>query len=35
MAWVPLAAFVSYAIILLLAQFEMNAITNIWQTLFG
>lgn len=35
MAWVPLAAIVSYAIILLLAQLEMNAIPNIWQTLFG
>ena len=35
MAWVPLAAIVSYAIILLLAQLELNAIVNIWQTLFG
>ncbi|MFB7885229.1 vitamin K epoxide reductase family protein [Microbacterium sp. NPDC056057] len=35
MVWVPLAAIVSYAIILLLAQLEMNAVVNIWQTLFG
>jgi hypothetical protein len=35
MAWVPLAAILSYAIILLLAQVEMNAIVNVWQTLFG
>ena len=35
MAWVPLAAILSYAIILLLAQLEMNAIVNVWQTLFG
>lgn len=35
MAWVPLAAFVSYAVILLLAQLELNAIPNIWQTFFG
>lgn len=35
MAWVPLAAIVSYALILLLAQLEMNAVVNIWQTLFG
>ena len=35
MSWVPLAAIVSYAIILLLAQLELNAIVNIWQTLFG
>jgi uncharacterized membrane protein len=35
MAWVPLAAIVSFAIILLLAQLEMNAVVNIGQTLFG
>lgn len=35
MAWVPLLTFVSYAIILLLAQFELNAIPNIIGTLFG
>jgi uncharacterized membrane protein len=35
MAWVPLAAIVSLALILLLAQLEMNAIVNIWQTFFG
>ena len=35
MAWVPLATIVSYAVILLLAQLEMNAVVNIWQTLFG
>ena len=34
MAWVPLATFVSYVIILLMAQFEMNAIPNIIQTVF-
>ena len=33
MAWVPLATFVSYVIILLLAQFELNAIVNILQTI--
>jgi uncharacterized membrane protein len=35
MAWVPLAAIVSYALILLLAQLQLGAVTNIWQTLFG
>ncbi|WP_194398272.1 vitamin K epoxide reductase family protein [Microbacterium atlanticum] len=35
MAWVPLAAILSYALILLLAQLEMNAIVNIWQTFVG
>ncbi|MFK4835206.1 vitamin K epoxide reductase family protein [Microbacterium sp. ZW T2_14] len=35
MAWVPLATIVSFAIILLLAQLEMDAVVNIWQTLFG
>ncbi|GAA5099431.1 hypothetical protein GCM10025760_35540 [Microbacterium yannicii] len=35
MAWVPLATIVSFAIILLLAQVEMDAVVNIWQTLFG
>jgi uncharacterized membrane protein len=35
MAWVPLAAILSYALILLLAQLRLDAITNIWQTLFG
>jgi uncharacterized membrane protein len=35
MAWVPLAAFVSYAIILLLAQVRLNAIPNIIATIFG
>lgn len=34
-AWIPLAAIVSYAVILLLAQLEMDAIPNILQTLFG
>jgi hypothetical protein len=35
MAWVPLATILSFAVILLLAQLEMNAVVNIWQTLFG
>lgn len=35
MAWVPLAAVLSYALILMLAQFQLNAIPNIWITLFG
>lgn len=35
MKWVPLAAVVSYAIILLLAQLRLDAITNIINTLFG
>lgn len=35
MAWVPLMAIVSYAVILLLAQVRLDAIPNIWQTLFG
>ena len=35
MVWVPLAAFVSYAIILLLAQVRLNAIPNIVETIFG
>lgn len=35
MVWVPLLTFVSYAIILLLAQFELNAIPNILASLFA
>jgi uncharacterized membrane protein len=35
MVWVPLAAILSYALILLLAQLEMNAVVNIWQTFVG
>ncbi|MET0674044.1 MAG: vitamin K epoxide reductase family protein [Microbacterium pygmaeum] len=35
MVWVPLMAFVSYAIILLLAQVRLNAIPNILDTIFG
>lgn len=35
MAWVPLMAIVSYAIILLLAQVRLNAIVEIWQELIG
>ncbi len=35
MAWVPLLTIVSYAVILMLAQLRLNAIPNIWQTLFG
>lgn len=35
MAWVPLASIVSYAVIILLAQVRLDAIPNIWQTLFG
>lgn len=35
MAWVPLMAILSYAVVLLLAQVRLNAIPNIWQTLFG
>lgn len=35
MAWVPLATILSYAVIVLLAQVELNAIPNIWKTLFG
>lgn len=35
MKWVPLAAVVSYAIILLLAQLRLDALTNIINTLFG
>lgn len=35
MAWVPLAAFLSYAVILMMAQFELNAIPNLIQTFFG
>lgn len=35
MSWVPLMAILSYAIILLLAQVRLDAIPNIWQTLFG
>lgn len=35
MVWVPLMAFVSYAIVLLLAQVRLNAIPNIIQTIFG
>ncbi|GAA4353475.1 vitamin K epoxide reductase family protein [Microbacterium rhizosphaerae] len=34
MAWVPLMAIVSYFIILLIAQARLNAIVNIWQTMF-
>lgn len=34
MVWVPLAAILSYAIILLLAQIEMDAVVNIWNTIF-
>jgi uncharacterized membrane protein len=34
-AWVPLAAILSYAVILLLAQLEMDAVVNILQTFFG
>ncbi len=35
MAWVPLMAILSYAVILLLAQLRLDAIPNIWQTIFG
>ncbi len=35
MVWVPLATFLSYVVILLLAQFELNAIPNLWKTIFG
>ncbi|MCC2032275.1 vitamin K epoxide reductase family protein [Microbacterium allomyrinae] len=35
MAWVPLAAILSYAVVILLAQLELDAIPNIWKTLFG
>jgi uncharacterized membrane protein len=35
MSWVPLMAIISYAIVLLLAQIRLDAIPNIWQTLFG
>ncbi len=34
MAWVPLAAVLSYALILLLAQIEMNAVVQIVNDLF-
>lgn len=34
LVWVPLAAFLSYVVILLLAQFELDAIPNLWQTIF-
>lgn len=34
MAWVPLATILSYALILLLAQLEMDAVVSIWNTLF-
>lgn len=35
MAWVPLMAIVSYAVILFLAQLQLDAIPNIWRTLVG
>lgn len=35
MAWVPLAAFLSYVLVLLLAQFQLDAIPNLWHSLFG
>ncbi|MFT4306929.1 MAG: vitamin K epoxide reductase family protein [Microbacterium sp.] len=35
MVWVPLATFLSYVVILLLAQFELDAIPNLWRTVFG
>ncbi|MAP64232.1 MAG: hypothetical protein CMH34_10940 [Microbacterium sp.] len=35
MAWVPLMAILSYAVVVLLAQLELNALPNIFQTLFG
>lgn len=35
MVWMPLATLLSYAVILLLAQFQLNAIPNIISTLFG
>ncbi len=35
MSWVPLAAILSYATILLLAQIRLDAIPNIVRTLFG
>lgn len=35
MAWVPLATILSYAAIILLAQLRLDAITNVWQTLFA
>ncbi|WP_396656808.1 vitamin K epoxide reductase family protein [Microbacterium sp.] len=35
MAWVPLMAIVSYAVIVLLAQVRLNALDNIFATLFG
>ena len=35
MAWVPLMAILSYAVVVLLAQLELNAMPNIFQTLFG
>jgi uncharacterized membrane protein len=35
MAWVPLATILSFAVIVLLAQVQLDAIPNIWRTLFG
>ena len=35
MTWVPLATILSFAISILLAQVRLDAIPNIWQTLFG
>ena len=35
MSWVPLMAILSYAVVLLLAQLRLDAIPNIWQSLFG
>ncbi|GAA1960829.1 vitamin K epoxide reductase family protein [Microbacterium aquimaris] len=35
MAWVPLMAILSYAVVVLVAQLELNALPNIFQTLFG
>ncbi|WP_417562649.1 vitamin K epoxide reductase family protein [Microbacterium sp.] len=33
MTWVPLMVIVSYGIVILLAQIELNAVPNIWQTI--
>ena len=35
MAWVPLMAILSYAVVVLLAQVQLNALPNIFQTIFG
>lgn len=35
MTWVPLATILTFAVIILLAQIRLDAIVNIWQTLFG